>query len=125
MTAHQRRLDLRELVSDERGYLSSARIGMWTTMAILAVCVGVDIGMTIQRSHSHLPNVVYSTLGTMFVAFAGWAAGSKYATAWGRLGEIGQGIGASNITAALDGVTERTDFVAHNWRSGAPDEGRL
>lgn len=123
MNAGQR-LDIRELVSDEKHHLSSARVGLWITVLLAIGCFTVDVVLTIQHAAARIPNPVYATLGTMFTVFASWAAGPRIAQYIGpQIGQIASGIGASN--RGTDGVSERTDFVSHTWRSGNPDEGRL
>ena len=97
MTAKERRFDLRELVSDERHHLSSARIGVWVTLLCAIAVGGVDIWLTVTAAHFRIPNAVYSLFGTMFMAFASWAAGPRIAQYIGpQIGQVAQGIGASN-----------------------------
>lgn len=88
---------LRDLVLDERHHLSSARIGVWVTVLFVAVTGGVDIYLTVTGAHFRIPNAVYSTFGTMFMAFASWAGGPRIAQWIGpQIGQVAQGIGAAN-----------------------------
>lgn len=91
------RMDIRELISDEHSHLSTARVGLWTTMALALVTVAVDVWLTVHASRLTIPNPVYALEGTMFTAFAAWAAGPRIAQYIGpQLGAIAQGIGAAN-----------------------------
>ncbi len=71
------------LLRDERGDWSTARCGLWAVIVFtfwyIATTGKPDAG-------------VLSWSGTMGVMFGGWAAGSKFATAWGNLGGVAQGI---------------------------------
>lgn len=110
-------LDLRELVSDERGHLSTARVGLWVTMALAILTVGVDIGLTLSASKVFIPNPAYAMEGTMFTVFATWAAGPRIAQYIGpQIGAVVQGIGASVRGAG---------YQPNEWASGDPHEGIL
>lgn len=88
---------LRELISDESHHLSSARVGLWATVLESFVVVGVDVGLSLARFPTHIPNTVYVLLGTQFTVFAGWAAGPRIAKyLLPQIGQIAQGIGAAN-----------------------------
>ena len=96
MTATGRRFDVRELVSDERHHLSSARVGLWLTFLVFCAVAAVDVALTLHQHPVRVPNVVYATIGTMFMAFATWAAGPRIAQYLGpQIGQVAQGIGAS------------------------------
>ena len=96
----RQRLDIRELVSDERHHLSSARVGLWITVLLAVLCFGVDIGLTVTHAPARLPNPVYATLGTMFTVFATWAAGPRIAAYIGpQIGQVAQGLGQSTRDA--------------------------
>ena len=71
------------LILDERGDVSSARVGLWTVLAFLGWYI---------VAHNKPDTGVLSLGGTALVMFGGWAAGSKFATAWGNLGGVAQGI---------------------------------
>lgn len=84
----RQRLDIRQLVRDERGKVSSARTGLWLIAVPLAVFViAIDIGLALATKPA-LPNTVYGLLGTMFLCFAGWAAGKGFAKEWGSVGAV-------------------------------------
>lgn len=69
---------LHQLFEDETGSLSSARAGVWTTLALAVVTIAIDITLAVQSRHA-IPNVVYALESTMFMAFASWAAGPRIA----------------------------------------------
>ena len=71
------------LLKDERGDWSTARVGLWSTLIFLGWYI---------VSHDKPDTGVLSLGGTALVMFGGWAAGSKFATAWGNLGGVAQGI---------------------------------
>ena len=74
------------LLRDERGDWSTARCGLWAVLVFLGwYIVAMDA-----------PDAgVLSLGGTALVMFGGWAAGSKFATAWGSLGGVAQGIASA------------------------------
>lgn len=83
MSDRRHGIRLGDLLKDEKGALSSARCGMWVTLAFTLWYIA---------AYPTPSTAALSTLATMFVAFAGWAAGSKFATAWGSLGAVAQGV---------------------------------
>lgn len=91
----------RTLVEDERGALSSARTGMWATVLVAYVSIGVDLYLVLTGGKHFVPNTVYGVLGTMFLAFASWAAGPRIAQYLGpQIGAVAQGLGAATRTDA-------------------------
>lgn len=85
----RRRPAFDQLVKDERGCVSSARVGLWVVAVPLTLCaVVIDIGLTVIDAPARIPNTVYGLLGTMFLCFAGWAAGPRFAAQWGKAGEV-------------------------------------
>lgn len=97
MSDRRKSIRFYDLVKDEKGALSSARCGMWLTMLLAIIAGGVDIHLVLQGSTVSVPNAIYATLSTMFMAFASWAAGPRIAQYIGpQLGQIAQGIGVSN-----------------------------
>lgn len=87
------RLELRQLVRDEKGKFSSARAGLWCIAVPLALgAVVIDILLTIFDAPARIPNTVYGLLGTMFLCFAGWAAGKGFAASWGTAGSLASGL---------------------------------
>ena len=74
------------LLRDERGDWSTARVGLWTVLVYLGWYI---------VAHDKPDAGVLSLGGTALVMFGGWAAGSKFATAWGGLGQVAQGIASA------------------------------
>ena len=98
------RYHLRDLVTDERGHLSSARVGLWTTVAVTLVVVGIDVVLTLHGAQARVPNTVYGVLGTMFMAFASWAAGPRIAQYLGpQIGQVASGL----ASASRDAIAQR------------------
>lgn len=65
---------LTSLLKDERGEWSSARVGLWAVLLFLGWYIVV----------TPAPDASVLDLGrTALLVFGGWAAGSKFATAWG------------------------------------------
>ena len=119
-------MNIRQLVSDERNNLSSARVGLWVTVLLGMFCIGVDAALTLGRSSVRLPNTAYALLGTMFTVFASWAAGPRIAQYIGpQIGQIAAGLGASARDQGGNTTVERHDFIAHTWAAGSPDAGVL
>ncbi len=113
---------LRNLVTDEQAKTSAARVGLWITVAMALITVGVDIALTLYSSTTHIPNTVYALEGTMFTAFAAWAGGPRIAKYIGpQIGNVATGIGGSN-NAVADNIAK---FIPHEWVTGDPNEGLL
>lgn len=83
-------MSARELLIDEQGKSSGARTGLWVTVAMALITVGVDIWLTVQHATpARIPNTVYALEGTMFTVFAAWAAGPRIAQYIGpQLGKV-------------------------------------
>jgi len=97
MTDRRRSVRLSDLVKDEKGALSSARCGLWVTVALALATVAVDVWLTFHAAKAFIPNAVYALEGTMFTVFASWAAGPRIAQYIGPvIGQVAQGIGASS-----------------------------
>ena len=85
-----------DLVKDERGALSSARCGLWVTVALALLTVGVDVWLTLHGSKVSIPNPAYALEGTMFTVFATWAGGPRIAQYIGpQIGQVASGIGSA------------------------------
>ena len=91
---------LRDLLTDERKSLSTARVGLWTVLIFLGWYI---------IAHDKPDTGVLSLGGTALVMFGGWAAGSKFATAWGGLGQVAQGIAQARPPFAGMDHDERGD----------------
>jgi hypothetical protein len=88
------------LLRDERGSVSTARVGLWTVLLFLGWYI---------VSHEKPDTGVLSLGGTALVMFGGWAAGSKFATAWGGLGQVAQGIASARPPWPTMDINEKGD----------------
>lgn len=89
---------LSHLIEDESGDLSAARCGMWLTLLLAYVTVVVDL---VRVAHA-VPNTVYGLEGTMFMAFASWAAGPRIAQYLApQVGAVAQGLASAVRDARL------------------------
>ena len=96
------RFRLNQLVEDEKGKLSAARVGLWITVGVSLVNFGVDVYLTLIAGKARIPNTVYALEGTMFTAFAAWAAGPRIAQYIGpQIGQVASGIAAAVRDARL------------------------
>lgn len=83
---------VRSAITDERGSISTARIGIWLTLIAIFATVYVDIVLTIIDASSRVPNTTYSILSAMFIAFAGWAGGPRVAQYLGKPSEVAKAL---------------------------------
>ena len=88
------------LLKDERNSWSFARVGLSAVLVFLGWYI---------VSHDKPDTGVLSLGGTALVMFGGWAAGSKFATAWGGLGQVAQGIAQARPPFAGMDQNERGD----------------
>ena len=85
-----------ELVEDDRDRFSSARFGLWTTVLLTVLVIFVDLFLVLTKAPHFVPNTVYGVLGTMFMAFASWAAGPRIAQYIGpQIGAVAQGLASA------------------------------
>ncbi len=103
---------LHELIEDERHHLSSARCGLWFTVALAALTVATDVYLTAGTTlTARIPNPVYGLEGTMFTVFAAWAAGPRIAQYLGpQVGAVASGLAAAVRDARLP---SRSDDERH------------
>lgn len=98
---------LSQLIEDEKGKLSAARIGLWITVGVSLVNFGVDVWLTLVDGKARIPNTVYALEGTMFTVFAAWAAGPRIAQYLGpQVGQIASGIAAAVRDTRLPSKTD-------------------
>jgi hypothetical protein len=82
---------IHQLIEDERGSLSSARLGLWITMLIVTVTIAIDIILTaFTQLEARIPNTVYGIEGTMFITFTIWTAGPRVAQYFGTPASVAQ-----------------------------------
>lgn len=91
------RFRLHELATDEKGKLSTARLGLWITIIAALTAMGLDIYAQIfLNARPPIPNAVYSLLGTMFMAFATMVGGPRMAQYLGpQIGAVSAGIASA------------------------------
>ncbi len=80
-----------EILADEKGKLSAARVLLTASLAFTGVLIIFDAILW-----ATVPNAAYALLGTIFTGLLGWTAGPRIAQYFGpQLGSIASGIGAS------------------------------
>jgi len=82
---------IRQILADEKGKLSAARVLLVASLAFTAVIIVADSLLWAQ-----VPNAAYALLGTIFTGLLMWTAGPRIAQYFGpQIGAIVGGIGAS------------------------------
>jgi len=82
-----------EIVKDERGSLSAARVFLLASLVFTAVIIVAD-----SLFWATVPNAAYALLGTIFTGLLAWAAGPRIAQHFGpQIGAIASGIGAALV----------------------------
>lgn len=91
------RFRLHELVTDEKGKLSTARLGLWLTISSALAVMGLDTYAAIfVGTKPPVPNTVYALLGTMFTAFAAMVGGPRMAQYLApQVGSVASGIASA------------------------------
>jgi hypothetical protein len=82
---------IRQILADEKGKLSAARVLLVATLAFTAVIIIAD-----SLLWATVPNAAYALLGTIFTGLLAWTAGPRIAQYLGpQIGAVASGIGAS------------------------------
>jgi hypothetical protein len=82
---------IRQILADEKGNLSAARVLLVASLAFTAVIIIAD-----SLLWADVPNAAYALLGTIFTGLLAWTAGPRIAQYFGpQLGAMASGIGAS------------------------------
>jgi hypothetical protein len=82
---------IRQILADEKGNPSAARVLLVASLAFTAVIIIAD-----SLLWATVPNAAYALLGTIFTGLLAWTAGPRIAQYFGpQLGAIASGIGAS------------------------------
>ena len=82
---------IRQILSDEKGKLSAARVLLVASLKFTAVIIVAD-----SLLWADVPNAAYALLGTIFTGLLMWTAGPRIAQYLGpQIGAIVSGIGAS------------------------------
>ena len=84
---------IREILKDERGSLSAARIFLFVSLVFTAAVIVFD-----SLLWATVPNAAYALMGTIFTGLLAWAAGPRIAQHFGpQIGAIASGIGAALV----------------------------
>ena len=84
---------IRQILSDEKGNPSAARVLLTASLAFTAAIIVVD-----SLLWAEVPNAAYALLGTIFTGLLAWTAGPRIAQYFGpQLGAIASGIGAAVV----------------------------
>ena len=84
---------LSEILRDERGSLSAARIFLFVSLVFTAVIIVAD-----SLLWATVPNAAYALLGTVFTGLLAWTAGPRIAQYLGpQIGAVASGIGAALV----------------------------
>ena len=82
---------IQQILADEKGKLSAARVLLTACLAFTAVIIVADSLLWAQ-----VPNAAYALLGTIFTGLLGWTAGPRIAQYFGpQIGGIASGIGSA------------------------------
>lgn len=108
---------LYQLVEDERGTLSSARVGLWCAVSLTTATLALDLWLTLTNAPARVPNTAYALLGSMLTAFVAWAAGPRIAQYLGpQVGAVASGLAG----AARDAITKRRTDGADDGTEPTP-----
>ena len=82
---------IRQILADEKGSPSAARVLLVASLAFTAVIIVAD-----SLLWATVPNAAYALLGTIFTGLLAWTAGPRIAQYFGpQIGAVASGIGAS------------------------------
>jgi len=82
---------LKDILKDERGSLSAARIFLFVSLVFTGAIIVAD-----SLLWATVPNAAYALLGTIFTGLLAWTAGPRIAQyILPQIGAIASGIGAS------------------------------
>ena len=82
---------IRQILSDEKGNPSAARVLLVATLAFIAAIIVVD-----SLLWATVPNAAYALLGTIATGLLGWTAGPRIAQyILPQIGAVTSGIGAA------------------------------
>jgi hypothetical protein len=102
-----------QILSDEKGKLSAARVLLVISLAFTGFIIVIDAVFS-----ADVPNAAYALLGTVFTGLLAWTAGPRIAQYLGpQIGAIASGIGS-----ALTREPRRPELLDNN-PSFHDDEG--
>ena len=105
---------LKEILKDERGSFSAARIFLFASLVFTAAIIVAD-----SLLWATVPNAAYALLGTIFTGLLAWTAGPRIAQYFGpQIGAVARGIGASLTREPRrpDLLDSSPDFKEHDER---------
>ena len=84
---------IRQILADEKGNLSAARVLLVASLAFTAAIIIAD-----SLLWADVPNAAYALLGTIFTGLLAWTAGPRIAQyILPQIGAIAGGIGAATV----------------------------
>ena len=84
---------IRQILADEKGKLSAARVLLVAKLAFTAIIIVAD-----SMLWATVPNAAYALLGTIFTGLLAWTAGPRIAQYFGpQIGAVASGIGAALV----------------------------
>jgi len=84
---------IRQILADEKGKLSAARVLLVASLAFTAAIIVAD-----SMLWATVPNAAYALLGTIFTGLLAWTAGPRIAQyLLPQIGAVASGIGAALV----------------------------
>ena len=105
---------IKEILKDERGSLSAARIFLFVSLLFTAAVIVAD-----SLLWATVPNAAYALMGTIFTGLLAWAAGPRIAQyILPQIGAVASGIGAALVREPRrpDLLDNSPDFFEHDER---------
>ena len=105
---------LKDILKDERGSLSAARISLFVSLAFTAAIIVAD-----SLLWATVPNAAYALMGTIFTGLLAWAAGPRIAQyILPQIGAVTSGIAAALVREPRrpDLLDSSPDFKEHDER---------
>ena len=105
---------IREILKDERGSLSAARIFLFVSLVFTGAIIVAD-----SLLWATVPNAAYALMGTLGTGLLAWAAGPRIAQyILPQIGAVTSGIGAALVRKPRrpDLLDSSPDFKEHDER---------
>lgn len=95
-------MQIKHLVTDDKGELSIARLGVWLTIFLAVATISIDVALVLAGVTLSIPNAAYALESTMFMAFVSWVAGPRMASYLApQIGGVAQGVASAVRDARL------------------------
>lgn len=107
-------LRITHIVSDSKGELSLARLGLILTTIIAVITIAIDISLSITGHGRVLPNSVYALESTMFMTFVSWVTGPRMVASFAP--QIGAAASALAQAARDVRLPSRQDDETHGGK---------